>query len=538
MENIESIVNWKEELKKYLTEYGIKAKENEIDNTYEEAKKHGRHYRYPGNHINFICFNDQGLNYISLAESFDWTNKERHQSWSKNKIRNSYTGDKVFRTWLVFWVDCNFSFFHVKKNNYELLVNQCFQTDWYQESLEIKIFINDKEIIRIKDYPTTNDTQFRSSEYLKEDRLGFISKEDFEGLTPDEHGDYTVKVLYSHNSTKVPKHRWSLDGGRLLQISQLPKDFIRQPINNETNVPLKSKTQLFTEIKRDPVPDPIFSGHLKKNLILNLLGFLDLSDLVELSKVNVFLRNTISFYEDKYCGEDYWPVRFCLLCNNYGLKVEIKNFDNSFEKAKAEKRKYKCYNINRQYYGYNCDNYLSFNEDGISHISKLKDGDCDQDYRKFIDYTGSYDPDFNKVYYVKGSCWVCREIDFFHIKAGFYEFFIHHAFKDRFKKDSLMFHFIIYGKNKIKYIHETLFPSEETLNGRKKELYEESLCLIKKNDFDEVIENDDGGYMLRAYFVNNDGYCNVWKEGWIVDGGRLLEIDEKIYEIKAKIIDH
>lgn len=535
MEINKSDSDWKQKIKNFINEYGIEAKEDEIDNTYEEAKSKGRRYRYPGKRINYLSFNYHGFNYISLVRSFDWTNKGRHQSWVKCKVSNSYDDSQVFRTWLVFWVDINFSFFHVKKNNYELFVNQCFHVDWCRESLEIRVLINDKEIIKKTDYPKVTDTLMNYSEYLREDLLCIISKDDFEGLTPDEHGDFTVKVLYSNNSTKIPIHRWSLDGGRLHLIEKLPENFVPQHIIKEEKNFSGCKKKVFTSVNRDPISDSVFAGRLKKNLSVNLLEFFNFSDLVELAKVNIFLRNTISFYEEQY---DYWPIKFAWLCNNFGINEEIKNFDNSLEEAMDRGRKYKCCNINRDYYGDNSDNYLVFDSEGISHICKLKGGDCYQNYRFFRKYPGTYDPDFGMVYYIKGTCWVNREIDFFHIQPGFYEFFVHHAFDHYFRREGLRFYFIIYGKNKLKYVYETLFPSDETVDGRKEELYEEPLCVINKSDFDDIAENDDGGYLLRAYFVNDDASCNAWKEGWILDGGRLLEIDEETYENEVNNINH
>ena len=90
-----------------------------------------------------------------------------------------------------------------------------------------------------------------------------------------------------------------------------------------------------------------------------------------------------------------------------------------------KKRMYKINNIDRNIYGYNCDNYLYYNPDGKNIISKLVSGDTDQNYRTFINFPGSYVPEFGKVYYVDHSCWINREIDFFNIRPGYYKFFIH-----------------------------------------------------------------------------------------------------------------
>ena len=235
---------WPEKIRKFKSKYNLKIYKDEVDLTLKEAKINKRRYKFPsdnGNEINYYQFDMDGNKYISIARSFNWAHKNNNSYWREIKIKGSYEPKQnVPYLITVCWVDTNFSFFHVKKNNYKLYMNETFITSKkFVERIVLKVIIDENIIIYEKKFPNQkifdNNNNEEEKSKLNEDFICYIKKEDFDKGKKDEKGDYIVKIEFSHGNDSHWKGGWIIDGGCLREITQ-------KEMNNEIEI-MKKKIE-------------------------------------------------------------------------------------------------------------------------------------------------------------------------------------------------------------------------------------------------------------------------------------------------------
>ena len=225
---------WPEKVRKLKSIYNFKIYQNEVDESLKEAKINKRQYKYPSeNDVNYYQFNVDGNQYLAIARTFNWAHKDNPQHWMEKKILNSYEKDGgVPYLKSVCWIDTNFTFFHVKPNNYKLFVNEFFEkSKRFKERITIKVSIEDKIIYEEK-FPSTqifndNSDDIKENNKLNEDFICLIKKEDFDSIIKekklDNNGDCKIKVLFWH-ADDYWKEGWFIDGGSLKEITQKEMD--------------------------------------------------------------------------------------------------------------------------------------------------------------------------------------------------------------------------------------------------------------------------------------------------------------------------
>ena len=235
---------WPEKIRKFKSKYNLKIYKDEVDLTLKEAKINKRRYKFPsdnGNEINYYQFDMDGNKYISIARSFNWAYKNNNSYWREIKIKGSYEPKQnVPYLITVCWVDTNFSFFHVKKNNYKLYMNETFITNKkFVERIMLKVIIDENIIVYEKKFPNQkifdNNNNEEEKSKLNEDFICYIKKEDFDKAKKDEKGDYIVKIEFSHGNDSYWKEGWIIDGGCLREITQ-------KEMNNEIEI-MKKKIE-------------------------------------------------------------------------------------------------------------------------------------------------------------------------------------------------------------------------------------------------------------------------------------------------------
>ena len=235
---------WPQKIRKFKSKYNLKIYKDEVDLTLKEAKINKRRYKFPsenGNEINYYQFDMDGDKYISIARSFNWAHKNNNSYWREIKIKGSYEPKQnVPYLITVCWLDTNFSFFHVKKNNYKLYMNETFITSKkFVERIVLKVIIDENIIIYEKKFPNQkifdNNNNEEEKSKLNEDFICYIKKEDFDKAKKDEKGDYIVKIEFNHGNDIYWKGGWIIDGGCLREITQ-------KEMNNEIEI-MKKKIE-------------------------------------------------------------------------------------------------------------------------------------------------------------------------------------------------------------------------------------------------------------------------------------------------------
>lgn len=232
---------WPEKLRKLKSVYNIKIYQNEVDSTLEEMKINKRKYKFPSENekeVNYFQFDIDGNKYISIARTFGWAHKNNDIYWREEKIKGSYeeNGNVPYLN-TVCWIDTNFSFFHVKPNNYKLYINENFiKNKRFKEKLKLKVIIDENIIIFDQIFPSKeifdNNNSDRQNSRLKEDFICLIKKEDFNESKKDENGDCKVKIQFNQNDN-FWKGGWFIDGGCLREISQKEMDDELEKINKK-----------------------------------------------------------------------------------------------------------------------------------------------------------------------------------------------------------------------------------------------------------------------------------------------------------------
>jgi hypothetical protein len=232
---------WPEKVKKLKAKYNFQIFQNEVDCSLEEAKINKRRYKFPSEEnkcVNYYQFDKDGDRYISIARTFDWAHKNNELYWGEEKLEGSYEknqGVPYLRT--VCWIDTNFSFLHVKPNNYKLYINENFVTGKrFKEQVTLKVIIDDNIIIYEIAFPdnaifSSNNNEKNNSK-LKEDFICLIKKEDFDNAKKDENEECKIKIQFNQINNYW-KGGWFIDGGSLIEITQKEMDEEIELINKK-----------------------------------------------------------------------------------------------------------------------------------------------------------------------------------------------------------------------------------------------------------------------------------------------------------------
>ena len=243
---------WPEKIRKLKSKYNFEVYQKEIDETEKEAKIKKRRYKYSSeNNVNYYQYDIDGNIYISIARTFSWAHKDDPDYWTESKIEGSYQPNgNVPYLETVCWLDTNFTFFHVKPNNYKLFLNETFVKGLgFIEKAFIKVLIEDK-IIYEKKFPSkemyNNNKSKKEDCKLKEDFICFIKREDFGPIISekklDENGNCKVKVSFWH-ADDFWKDGWFIDGGCLREIGQKEMDKEIEEMNKKREE--EEKNRLF-----------------------------------------------------------------------------------------------------------------------------------------------------------------------------------------------------------------------------------------------------------------------------------------------------
>ena len=221
---------WPEKIRKLVTQYNFKIYQNEVDESLEEAKIKKRRYKFPSEeenkNVNYYQYDFDGNRYISIARTFDWAHKNNDSYWREEKIDGAYEKDSgVPYLITVCWLNTNFSFFHVKPNNYRVYINEHFKkSKRFKEKVKLKVTINENIIIYETKFPhndifVNNSSDERDNARLNEDYICLIKKEDFNEAKKDINGDCIVNIGFEHLDN-FWKGGWFIDGGSLREITQ------------------------------------------------------------------------------------------------------------------------------------------------------------------------------------------------------------------------------------------------------------------------------------------------------------------------------
>ena len=241
---------WPEKLRKLKAKYNFEIYQKEVDDTEKEAKINKRRYKYSSeNNVNYYQYNIDGDAYITIARTFSWSHKDNPQCWREVKIDGSYEpNENVPYLKSVCWLDTNFTFFHVKPNNYKLFLNETFVKGLgFIKRVTIKVLIEDK-IIYEKGFPSkemyNNNKKTKKDSKLKEDFICFVKRDDFDSIINkkklDSNGDCKVKVMFWHIINNL-KDGWFIDGGCLRVIDQKEMEKEIEEMNKKREEEEKNK---------------------------------------------------------------------------------------------------------------------------------------------------------------------------------------------------------------------------------------------------------------------------------------------------------
>lgn len=224
---------WPEKVRKLKSKYKFTIYQNEVDSTLEEAKIKKRRYKFPSQddkEVNYYQFDINGNRYLSIARTFSWAHKNNDLYWREEKLEGSYEKDQnVPFLVTVCWIDTNFSFFHVKPNNYKLYLNENFISKYnqFKEKVMLKVIIDENIIIYEKRFPDKDtfnkNSNNKENAMLNEDFICHIKKEDFDKAKKDDNGDCKIKIQFNHLDN-FWKGGWFIDGGNLKEITQKEMD--------------------------------------------------------------------------------------------------------------------------------------------------------------------------------------------------------------------------------------------------------------------------------------------------------------------------
>ena len=251
---------WPEKVRKLKSKYKFTIYQNEVDSTLEEAKIKKRRYKFPSQddkEVNYYQFDINGNRYLSIARTFSWAHKNNELYWREEKLEGSYEKDQnVPFLVTVCWIDTNFSFFHVKPNNYKLYLNENFISNYnqFKEKVMLKVIIDENIIIYEKRFPDKDtfnkNSNNKENAMLNEDFICHIKKEDFDKAKKDDNGDCKIKIQFNHLDN-FWKGGWFIDGGNLKEITQKEMDDEIELINKKKEEEERKKYFGYKEEEED-----------------------------------------------------------------------------------------------------------------------------------------------------------------------------------------------------------------------------------------------------------------------------------------------
>ena len=270
---------------------------------------------------------------------------------------------------------------------------------------------------------------------------------------------------------------------------------------------------------------------LNKYLTQYLIQFFKYKEIYELGKTNLFLMNNVVEYLEI---NETWPEEVRRLKSKYNFTIYQNQVDESLIEAKINKRRYKYPQEQNQGI-----NYLQFDVDGNRYISiagsfQWAHTDNVIHWRK-EKVPGRYDEN-QDTYYLIDVCWINTRFDFYHVSPNNnYKLYINEYFNNRRPFQNRLTLKVTIGDNKI--IYKENFPSSEMLSHNsgpkdKAHLNEDFICYIKKEDFNDIEKDKNGDCLVKIEFMHND---LLWKSGWYIDGGSLVEISQEQLEKETKM---
>lgn len=251
---------WPEKVRKLKSKYKFTIYQNEVDSTLEEAKIKKRRYKFPSEddkEVNYYQFDINGNRYLSIARTFSWAHKNNELYWREEKLEGSYEKDQnVPFLVTVCWIDTNFSFFHVKPNNYKLYLNENFISNYnqFKEKVMLKVIIDENIIIYEKRFPDKDtfnkNSNKKENAILNEDFICHIKKEDFDKAKKDDNGDCKIKIQFNHLDN-FWKGGWFIDWGNLKEITQKEMDDEIELINKKKEEKERKKYFGYKEEEED-----------------------------------------------------------------------------------------------------------------------------------------------------------------------------------------------------------------------------------------------------------------------------------------------
>ena len=196
--------------------------------------------------------------------------------------------------------------------------------------------------------------------------------------------------------------------------------------------------------------------------------------------------------------------------NKYGMSIPEEQIDQSLEEAKSKKRMY--------LFPEEETNYIRYDEKGKSYISSVHGFKFAHSDNKTY-YCTKEDPnsyDGFAVRLIKVS-WLNLRFKFNHVKPGNYKLFLNQCFENNHNnlQGQITFKLSVCDKN---IYEDGLFPNDIMIKENK--LSEIFIRDIKIEDFDKNKLDRNGDGIIRLEFTGNDQ--NALKNGWIIDGARLL----------------
>jgi len=216
-----------------------------------------------------------------------------------------------------------------------------------------------------------------------------------------------------------------------------------------------------------------------------------------------------------YAQNQYQPYQYSFaneirdMRAKYGMNFPDNQIDQSLAEAKSKKRMYKFPDEET--------NYVRYDEKGKSYIAsahgfKFSHYDNKQYYDTRSD-PNSYDGTAKHLIKV---CLLKVRFKFFHVKPGNYKLFINQCFEDTSLKGQMKFKIFVTDREIFSDDH---FPNDQMVNNRRlSELYVRD---IRREDFDMSKLDKNGDGLIIVHFEGHED--KIWKKGWIIDGGRLLE---------------
>ena len=196
--------------------------------------------------------------------------------------------------------------------------------------------------------------------------------------------------------------------------------------------------------------------------------------------------------------------------NKYGMSIPEDQIDQSLEEAKSKKRMYP--------FPEEETNYIRYDEKGKSYISSTHGfGFPHSGNKSYYDIKkdpNSYDGTAERLIKVS---WLHLKFKFNHVKPGNYKLFLNQCFENNHRNLKGKVTFKIFVCDKIIF-EDKQFPNDIMI--KVNNLSEIFIRDIKVEDFDMNKLDKNGDGVVRLEFLGNDQ--NVWKNGWIMDGARLL----------------